>query len=319
MNTKYNDIRQEPTEMKCGLKIYPLKFLERDIYLEDLFSKYLLYDIKSLNRLNFQNFEKLKLEGKINKKTKFKDYKLKEKNLLQYVTNQYLLDNQIRLVKNFTKEHIDAIKEGRIIENGNTREIPKEQVETLVKFIEDVQNGNIKYSNRDIEIIEMFSVVTHTNDIKITMDGIEIKVDNEFYLLDNQGLEEFREIVMKQNLIFMPKIAKNIESQEGIDIEMKHRNGKEEYDMESIIAILLFYNPNLDLNNITYYAVKAIFHSFLNIGQFNILHNYRANGCTGKDNKDIKVINLTDHLSIKDNPYENIYSVANLSDIGDIK
>ena len=33
----------------------------------------------------------------------------------------------------------------------------------------------------------MFSVVTHTNDIKITMDGIEIKVDNEFYLLDNQG------------------------------------------------------------------------------------------------------------------------------------
>ena len=76
-------------------------------------------------------------------------------------------------------------------------------METLVKFIEDVQNGNIKYSNRDTEIIEMFSVVTHTNDIKITMDGIEIKVDNEFYLLDNQGLEEFRGVLYGE---FNPKV-----------------------------------------------------------------------------------------------------------------
>ena len=318
ISSKYNNILQEPTSMECGLLLYPIKVLEYDYFIK-LFSNYLLYDIESLNRLAKQQHELLILNGKLSKKTKFK--RLREKNIFEYVINQYMLDNRIRATSKLTNEQIEFIKQGFIVEENIKKEIPKEQINNLMHFIEAVKSKKIKCNNNDKRIIELISIVTKANEenIEINQNEINIRIGDKLYILEKYNFDEFRKIIMEQNLIFMPKVAPDLESQEFLDRNIKNKFGKDEYDLESIIALVACFNPNLDIKNTSYYRLKAIFHSFLNILTYDIEHNYRANGCRSEGNKDIQVINLTEHLKIKDNPYDDIFSITDLSDVGEVK
>lgn len=296
-NTELDNYQMKPYYLNGLGLIYPILLNDYNDFAQ-LFSKYMLVDIKGLNRLKKQQWEKDLLNKKIEIGTRF--VKLKEDNLYDYLVNSIFdFDKKLKFIKS-QKENAENI----------IKDIPKDNIEKYIDLdtynqlqmiVSMSMSGNIV----EEELCKMFTLICR-NKVKFNYD---IKI---FYILNNNNIigeinkdnfDNFRDIVMKQNLLFSPRIADNLDSQRSIDREREilSRNGIEA-SLESMLAFVSDGNY-IDISNITYYRFKADFEMKQRKMNIYISSIYNANGCRTKDDKPIPIPNVADSFEMKINPY----------------
>ena len=118
--------------------------------------------------------------------------------------------------------------------------------------------------------------------------------------INRHNFDQFREVVMRQNLLFEPVVAPNEFAQKILDeaIERMNRKGSP-VDLESMLAVVSVMRgltPE-QLSTYSYYQLRADYEVFQRIESSRIIHLYRCQGGKGDD------IELVAPLSIHENPY----------------
>ena len=163
-----------------------------------------------------------------------------------------------------------------------------------------IVNSSDGYSGLN-DIAEAFSIVFR-KEVKVGLRG-KAKNQEVYFsvakmgIIDRNNYDEVRKVIMEQNLMFDPIVAKDEKSQKIIDRGIERlRSGNPEVDIESmIVAVSIF--KEIDLNNLTYYQLRADFEMISRIETNRAIPIYRANGA------DVEPMNLTQELSIHKNPY----------------
>lgn len=303
MEFNINNYLMKPTKMKNGLLLYPILFLEYEKYIK-LVNKFILYDIKSINNLNRQEFERKRIYGEISRREKFK--KIPMNHLYDVILNN-INSNEI-LLKKYEELNSMSEQELRLIKEVCKKEGANEKLINLVNSVLDksfmkkynqIYKDQIENKKQFIELLKMIT----KGQIRFCDNEFYIKQNDDEYELNKSNFYEFRKITMEQNLVFEPRIAPNIESQENIDMNINAGKSGEERDLEAMICKIGLFS-NIDLENITYYRLM-IENEVVDkiIGNISSVI-YRANGCTQKGDKPVDIINIDGHLCTKDNPYE---------------
>lgn len=282
-NTSLNDYNMKPTIMTNGLLIYPINIYDYEFF-SMLANQYIVLDIYSKNNLYRQDFLEKRKKGLIPRSQKYKP--LQYQNLFDLIIALINQDEKVRYIKE-NKSQIEQLKE-----------LHKDDIE-LTQIIQYSENAN--YEN----ILGNFSYLLYmTTKIKPQFDGNNFIFVNEEkqFILNCDNFYEFREIVMKQNVLHEPRIAPNKESQEYIDSEIKSKFGNEEFDLEAMVAFVSA-NCGIDVSKYTYYRLKADYEAKMREISYLGVSIYRANGCKTAGDKDIPYPNILEHFAFKDNPY----------------
>ena len=151
------------------------------------------------------------------------------------------------------------------------------------------------------EMEQLFSIVFRS-EVKANLRG---RVGNKevYFIVDGKGIidrnnyEEVRSIIMEQNLLFDPIVAKTAKSQEVIDRGIgRLRRGNPTVDVEAMIVVVSLHK-NINLDELTYYQLRADYEIITKIEANRAIPLYRVNGA------EVDMYNLTDELSIHNNPY----------------
>lgn len=159
---------------------------------------------------------------------------------------------------------------------------------------------------KNLESFKRLVEMTTRKEVRFMFD----KISKEwFFFLDEtenglqinrHNFDTFREIVMRQNLLFEPMVAPNEFAQQVLDeaIERMNRKGTP-VDLESMLAVVSVMRgltPD-QLANYSYYQLRADYEVFQRIESNRIIHLYRCQGGKGDD------IEMVAPLSIHENPY----------------
>lgn len=151
------------------------------------------------------------------------------------------------------------------------------------------------------EMEELFSIVFRT-DVKVGLRG-KTKSKEIYFTVDGKGIidrnnyEEVRSVIMEQNLMFEPIVAKTEKSQKIIDKGIERlKSGAPSVDMEAMIVVVSLYKK-IDLEEITYYQLCADYEIITKMEQNRAIPYYQVNGAK------VEMYNLTEELSIHKNPY----------------
>lgn len=296
-NSELNNYFMTPTVMSNGLILYPVNIYDYD-YFKQLAMNYIVLDVESRNNMQRQEFITNRKKGLIPRTEKYKKFRFI--NLFDFLVASINQDEKIGEVKNNPS---DVAK---------MKEIYKDE-EQVINFLQLAELS--QYQNLLGNVLELFHMVTNivptysNNEFIFNIDGNELKIDREnFY--------EFRQIIMNQNLLFEPRIAPDPESQKEIDRELKSKNGDEEFDLEATICFVSVNLGGIDIGNYTYYRLMCDYAMLLKDKGYNSTSVYRANGCKMEGDKDIPYPNMSERLSIKDNPYskDKLYRSSQLTE-----
>lgn len=296
----------KPKKMSNGMLLYPIKLYDWEEF-NRLASKFIILDIKSLNNSNRQQFQKMKKMGQIKKGQKYVN--LKQDNLFDYIIDlikdnykEISLINTVKIqLQNSSEEDINSIK-NNFKDNNYMLSIINlslnENIDTLPNLYDD--------------FCKLLKIITKAKKIFIDYKGenVHIKNDDSDFILNKNNFYEFRSIVMNQNLLYEPIVTPDLMSQKYIDIDMKRKFGNDEIDLESVVAFVSI-NTGKDVSEYTYYRLKADSSMIQRIMNYQIIFNYKANGCTEKNGGELQPPNLFEHLPIKDNPYSNTFKKYN--------
>lgn len=281
--TKLDNYFMKPSVMDNGLTLYPINIYDYE-YFKVLAMEYLVLDIKTRNNLERQNFYKAKLEGKISKTKKFKPIPFD--NLFDLLINTI---NQDEFVKKVKENKTDTEK---------LKEIYKEDLQ-FINFIETSEKS--EYRNILNNISTLLYMVTKIIP-KYNEKEFIFNYENKILTLNKDNFYEFREIVMKQNILFEPKTSPQFEGQKQIDRDLQARIADSmESDIESIVA-LVTRKTQQDVSNYTYYRLMADFRSIMMEKNFDAVS--RLFSC-GNGRKGDKLPDITESLNLDDNPYDN--------------
>jgi hypothetical protein len=282
--------------MNNGLILYPISIYDYN-YFKQLAMGYIVLDVASKNNLARQEFIKNRRSGLIPRTQKYK--KLIYKNLFDLLILLIENDSKIKMIKE-NKE--DTIK---------MRELYKDN-EQVINFINMAEKS--QYQDILNGILKLFYMVTNIVPKYINEEFI-FDIDNDIKI-NRDNFYEFRDIVMKQNLLFEPRVAPDPESQAIIDRELERKNGSGEFDIEAVISFVSTNCGGADLSNCTYYRLMCDYSAILRSKGYDTTSVYRANGCKMEGDRDIPYPDISEHLPIKDNPYsrENIYRASQLTE-----
>lgn len=298
-NNKLNNYFMKPTQMNNKLFLYPISIYDYEEF-SKLANKFIVLDIKSLNNLAYQNYEQeCKKQGIRPRRKNFK--KSKFDNLYDYIINDIIENIKFNDSIRNVYDHYNSLtnEEKEIIKNTD------KDIE-LKKIISVFENKN-NLINLYNDFIKFIKFVTKADNVIITYDKkIKIKINKDIYFLDKDNFYEFRDIVMKQNLLHEPLIMGNSISQKAIDEDLEYRMGDSENDIEAMVAYVSLHS-NKDINNYTYYRLRADFNMLMTEKSYDSGIIYNANGCKTKKNKSIPIPNILNHLSIHDNPYKDMF------------
>lgn len=151
------------------------------------------------------------------------------------------------------------------------------------------------------EMEKLFSIAFRT-EVKVGLRG-KTKGREVYFTVDKKGIidknnyEEVRKVIMEQNLLFDPVVAKNERSQEIIDKAIeKLQGGKPPMDIEAMVVMVSLFK-NININEMTYYQLRADYEMISKMEQNRAIPIYRVNGA------EIDLNNLTEEMSIHKNPY----------------
>ena len=152
------------------------------------------------------------------------------------------------------------------------------------------------------ELEELFSIVFRTQvqyRIRKTTKMPEIYfLVNKMGIIDRDNYEEVRRVIMEQNILFDPIIGKSEAAQQAIDNAIARlKRGKTDLDIESMFIAVSMFKKDIDINEITYYQLRADYEMLTRIEQNRIIPIYQVNGVK------IEQTELSKPLSIHKNPY----------------
>ena len=284
---------------RLGL-IYPINLYEYDDF-TSLASEFILLDMPKKNNLARQQFEKAKLKGLIDSNTKFESFK--QTHLFDWIT--YLVENnsqQEDIYKNI-KEKIKNFSQEEIEELAQSSEEYRDLINCATNY-----NGK---STKDY-MCELISMTVKNEVIYKSIEKCFYIIENNQIVgvLDRDNFYEYRKVVMKQNVLYEPRIGGNLQSQEYIDRELKVLYGDNESSVESMVAFVSSSNSR-DISDYTYYRLRSDFIMEMRKLDYIVTNNYNANGCKTKDGSSISVPSITEPLGLDVNPYtKNAKSVS---------
>lgn len=125
-------------------------------------------------------------------------------------------------------------------------------------------------------------------------------------LVDRTNYDQFREVVMKQNLIHSPKVYKNKFTQMWAEKVLASRNkNAPNVSLEDMVTTVAVYSKKLysDIENYTYYQLRA---EFDRIGK---MKNYDLNSLAlvNPYAKDIKLDYYAENIDMYKNPYDDVF------------
>lgn len=270
-----------PQEVEGIGKVYPIKILDYEDFRE-LFNKYMLYSIKSINRLRKQ--ERL---PKLEIKTLF-DY------LIEIIKNgeSKKLEEEIERFKNIPREMLEiSLQEA-------------EDKEEIMNYYDMAQKIKVVPDLENIcKIFEMTIKKTVKYNKYANVFFIYDKKGNKIGTIDSNNFDKYREKVMEQNVIFEPKVMPSKKGQEIIDKELSR--GGNECDIEAIMSLVSIHTGK-NIANYTYYRLIADFNCIVREISYSEISNYNANGCTDKSGNPLSVPSLVENLGILNNPYDKL-------------
>lgn len=284
-----------PTIMSNKLKVYPIKMQEYEKFRE-LANIYIVLDIPKRNNRLKQQWQRAKLENLIPKDSKF--VPLSVDNLFSLLV---VMIEKTRATKRFKEEIDRESEENRTRFLGENTEI-KNLYES--ELVDDEDN-----------IISLIKMVLH-KDVVFDKNSFDIYENGVFKgSINEENFYEFREIVMNSNLLFEPRVAPNLKSQEYIDKEIKKRFGDEETSLESLVAFVSVSLGGADISHYTYYRLRADYNAIKN--KLDYIRNaiYQGSGMKLSSGSDITLPNFLEPFNLKHNVYENLTKQAQMSDL----
>lgn len=287
--TGYNYFMQPYFMSSINNYIYPIQNKDYDKFSE-LANRFLVNDIKNLNNIT-----------RIHCDTSHEKFQsLPQKSLFEYI---------VHLIKQY--------------------EVSKKDLDDKVKFLDNISKDELneflkdnKESKGYVDVIRDYSINGIENGIYIMLEMLLKKkvllIGNQIAILDNgvvtgfineSNFDEFREIVMKNNLLYKPLIGFNKVSNDVIQktIEAKSNKGKPS-SIESILATISV-NKNIsdeELQEYTRYRTMADFTAITrqHFNQFYFV--MKSVGCEG-----IEINDLSEEMSLYNNPYDGILQKHN--------
>ena len=239
----------------------------------------------------------------------------RKQNKLQELQVDELYDYIILLIENnenykLLLNHINKLNE--------LNEKQREEILNNIGYLRDVMlNKNVIEKNINQYSHEEFCELIELSVRKKVIYNPQLKSfeiysdDNELESVINKlNFNEFREIVMNQNLLYEPIIAPTKQAQKYIDAKLSNTNGVES-DLEAIVAFVCTNSMSMDISNYTYYRLMADFYSLMKQLSRSDMICYRAGGMTQKNGKPLDIPNIIDKLGINNNPYANIFKEVN--------
>ena len=284
-NTKLNNYLMKPTVISNGLYLYPTTIYDYEEF-RQLAMEYIVLDIKTKNNLSKQQFTKLKREGKISRKEKFK--KLPFDNLFDLLIATIEQDEKIKQIQQ------------NKVETNQMKEIYKDDLQ-IISFIELAESS--QYQNILSNILKLLYMATKIMPIYSNEEFIFQFEENKLKI-NKDNFYEFREIIMTQNILFEPKTSPQIEGQKQIDRDLEARNSDSmECDIEALVA-LVSRKTQQDVSNYTYYRLMADFRSIMSEKSFDAMSRAFS---AGNGSKGDKLPDMTSNLGLNDNPHDDKY------------
>jgi hypothetical protein len=287
--TGYNYFMRPYFMKSINSNIYPIKNKDYDEFSE-LANRFLVNDIKNLNNIT-----------RIHCDTNHEKFQsLPQKSLFEYTIN---------LIKQYELSKKDLDDKVKFLEG-----IPKEE---LNEFLKDN-----KESAEYVNVIKDYSINGIENGIYTMLEMLLKKkvllIGNQIAILDNgvvtgfineSNFDEFREIVMKNNLLYKPLIGFNKVSNDAIQKVVTSRSEKSKpHSIESILATISV-NKNIsdeELQEYTRYRTMADFTTITrqHFNQFYFI--MKSVGCEG-----IEINDLSEEMKLYNNPYDGILQKHN--------
>lgn len=279
----------KPIQMKNNLDLYPIKIMEYERF-RDLATKYLILDIPQLN--NKRRQEGISL--------------LEFDNLFDYLKSFIDTDRA-------SCEIVKKIKE--------INKLTYKEKKDLISSSEDIKNmilnekayKNLSLQHFENEIIEMMTMVIKKKVVyNNKMNCFDVYDENNELIsyIDIYNFNEFRKIVMEQNLLFEPLIAPNKKAQKYIDASLRNDSGQES-DIEAIVAFVSTNSFTGDISNYTYYRLMAEFRSLIKQMNRSDVVSYSAAGATKKNGSPLDIPNIVSKLEVNKNPYDDVFKEVN--------
>lgn len=304
-NWELDNYFMNPTYIDNIGLVYPIKLKNYNSFIK-LANEYILLDVKKKNNLIRQLHEKDILNGEVDRKSKPK--LIDCDNIFDWYISQIisidksLLNSPIKYIVK-SKERLDNLKE----EERQSILLNDPGINNMLDILE---SNKIAFNQFKEQLCELFKYTVHYEVVfNFELKRFDILCNNELYgFIDRDNFYEYRDVIMKQNIMHEPRIAPNIRSQEEIDKALKKKFQGEETSLESMIAI-----AGIGLENITYYRLYVEFTSKIRKLDYIGAVIYRANGCKMEGNKEIPIPNLSEPFSFKNNPYNGLLTKAKYS------
>lgn len=285
MLNEYNYFMQ-PYNMEGVGNIYPIKLKDYDEFYE-LANKIIVNDIKNINNLLRIRFQTLQQEGKIDRFEKFK--RIPYYHLFDFIIHT---NNEFEKKRNEIITYINNIKQELL----NNKENNKEEVLSMIKdYNEKIPTSDLNkllymLLKKETKIVNNEILIYDKSNIcgKITKDN--------FY--------QFRDIVMKNNLLYEPLIGYDKESNDLINQALKSKlNNNKKSSRESIMICVSLHKHLSDeeLMNYTMYRLMADY-NMISREHYNELYFIIKAVADGK----MDIPDLGEDLELYKNPYDSI-------------
>lgn len=175
--------------------------------------------------------------------------------------------------------------------------IDEAKTHPLLELLVFIQEENIL---RDLAL--MFSIVTRTEVQFTVIDGTNYGFTNKNKTwIDCGNYEQFRQVIMRQNLLFTPKVYRDTRMQEWMDKVMQARV-KNSLKMElhdKLSTVSVFTGKHYwDLAEYTYYQIEQ---DFQRIMKFKNYDTSVAARCAGSE---ASVEHFAEHIDLHQSPYD---------------
>jgi hypothetical protein len=195
-------------------------------------------------------------------------------------------------------------------EHFNVEEIKKSyQVDDLKLFdlvvLATCQSefGQLAFDN----LIKTFSIILRKN-VSFNSDIVSF-ITEDGCMINRDNYEEFRKIVMKQNLLFTPKVYKNKITQEWAEKVLKAR-AKNSLDctIEDMISTIAVISSKhyTELSTYTIYQIRQEFNRIMKIESYRSSIAFR---CAGDDK--IPIEPYAEKIDMFKNPYDDVFKDKN--------
>jgi hypothetical protein len=139
-------------------------------------------------------------------------------------------------------------------------------------------------------------------------EEFEFVDDEEQTVINELNYEDVRSVIMKQNLIFEPKIFKDKRAQEWANKVLAVRAKSSKLTIEDMITTVCAYN-GLDLNIISEYSKYQLQSIFYRINKIKSYDTKVSFACAGA--KDTEIPDYTDQIEMFKSPYDDIFVSKN--------